>query len=115
MKKISRTEKDAIMTALQEKYNKWYNPDVNFDIYELDGTWAFREDHRLVLGINWAAIGTVSPGDTVKFAKSLIAVSKVVDRINSLGLAVDPDLEDHLETKEQFDAAVKEFKRKYLG
>lgn len=102
------------MTALHEKYNKWDNEDICFDICELDGTWYFRDDHKLVLGINWAAIGTKSAEETVKFANSLIEVSKVIDRINALDLVVDREKKDNLDTKEAFNNAVENFMALYL-
>lgn len=113
MKKISLNQKDVIITALSRKYNRWSNDDINFEIYEIE-PWYWRDDYKLVLGINWAAIGTVSTEQTIKFANSLIDVCKVVDRINAEEFVIDKDLEDDLDTKEAFNNAVESFTAFYL-
>lgn len=114
MKKISLNQLDVIITALSRKYNRWSNKDIDFEIYEIE-SWHCRDDHKLVLGVNWAAIGTVSTEQTIKFANSLIDVCKVVDRINEEEFVIDRNLDDDLDTREKFNEAVKQFTDKYLN
>lgn len=102
---------DVIEVALARKYRTHW--DNHFEIYEVE-SWRWNDDHKLVYGINWAAIGTATTEETVKFANGLLEVSKIVDRINSLELVVDREMTDNLDTKEAFNNAVESFTALYL-
>lgn len=108
--RISRTEFNVIQTAFRVRFDYFENKDIHFNIYDVNSIF----DEHIEFGINWAAIGTVSPEETAKFANSLLEASKVVERVNSLNLILDLDLESEIKTKEQFEAAVKMFINKYL-
>lgn len=46
------------------------------------------------LGVNWAGYGTVTPEETMEFAKELLYYSKVVLEINRCNLDVDRKIKD---------------------
>ena len=107
---ISRTQFNVIQTAFAKRFNKWENEDIHFQVCTVDSVF----DDKVEFGINWAAIGTVSPEKTIRFAEELIIASMYVDKVNSLNLVIDYKKEDNIETKEQFYAEVDRFIAEYF-
>ena len=71
----------------------------------------------LVLGVNWSACGTRTPGETKAFANHLMRAAEFVDYINSLHRMVEyrdeplyESKEDYMETMQDVCDAVRDYK-----
>lgn len=86
---IAQVRYDTLMVAL-----RWYldENDFNFHINDCRNDWLSTE---VKLGINWCALGTVSPDETIRFANGLKRFAELVEKINALELTYDYDLNDY--------------------
>lgn len=99
--KITRARYDVLMTAYNESKLEY---DRKIRAYETCGC----SESKIQLGINWSAIGTVSPEETVRFADALKRAAEFAETINSLGLECDWDAKDkEITSQDKHNAAVK--------
>ena len=99
MKKVmSITRKQMLMEAL----NNYAAEDKrNFTFYTV-GESVFNKENVLNLGINWSALGTVSPDETIGFAGGLIYGAVFANKVKSLGIVYRYGDEEEI-SKETYD------------
>lgn len=75
--------------------------------YEIHSTAGFGKKD-LVLGVNWSACGTRTPGETKAFADHLMKAAEFVSYFNSLNLMVEYRDDPLYDSKEDYMEAMKD-------
>ena len=91
MNKIAWVRKDTMMSAMTRSF---ITNDRNFKVADD----YCHYDEPMVWGVNWYAIGTATPEDTIEFARQITKASEFAKKLTELELVVDHELEDEIIT-----------------
>lgn len=91
--RISHTRATIIKTALS-------NTERGITVMTRNEHWTDKDFH---LGVNWAALGTEDPEETIRFATELAEIAKVVGRINDLNLIEESGIENEIKSEDDYD------------
>ena len=83
IKTVSYKEYSRELSKLQRKYG---NGRSHVEIFEMGGIY---EDSTIQVGVNWAAIGTVSPEETEEFAHALLKAAEDCRNFKYNGYVID--------------------------
>ena len=83
IKTVSYKEYIRELSKLQEKYGKGNS---HVEVFAMDRIY---EDSGIQVGVNWAAIGTVSPEETEEFAHALLQAAEDCKNFKYNGYMLD--------------------------
>ena len=86
IKTVNYREYRRELFELQRKYERRGNNRPHVEIFELSGV---LENSSIQLGVNWAAIGTVSPEETEEFAHALLTAAEDCRNFKYNGYVID--------------------------
>ena len=83
IKTVSYKEYSRELSKLQRKYEDHHS---HVSVFELGNVY---EDSPIQVGVNWAAIGTVSPEETEEFAHALLKAAEDCRNFKYNGYVID--------------------------
>ena len=86
IKTVNYREYRRELSELQRKYERRGNNGSHIEIFELSGALM---DSPIQMGINWAAIGTVSPEEAEEFAHTLLEAAEDCRNFKYNGYVID--------------------------
>ena len=86
IKTVNYREYNRELSELQRKYERRGNNGSHIEIFELGDA---LENSPIRTGVNWAAIGTVSPEETEEFAYTLLEAAKDCRNFKYNGYVID--------------------------
>ena len=86
IKTVNYREYRRELSELQRKYERRGNNGSHIEIFELSDALM---DSPIQMGINWAAIGTVSPEEAEEFAHTLLEAAKDCRNFKYNGYVID--------------------------
>ena len=86
IKTVNYREYRRELFELQEKYERRGNNGSHVEIFELGNVY---EDSPIQVGVNWAAIGTVSPEEAEEFAHTLLEAAEDCRNFKYNGYVID--------------------------
>lgn len=86
IKTVNYREYRRELSELQRKYERRGNNRPHAEIFEMGDT---LEDSPIQMGVNWAAIGTVSPEEAEEFAHALLEAAEVCRNFKYNGYVID--------------------------
>ncbi len=86
IKTVNYREFDRELYKLQRKYERRGNNGSHIEIFGLSDA---LEDSPIRMGVNWAAIGTVSPEEAEEFAHALLEAAEDCRNFKYNGYVID--------------------------
>lgn len=99
-----------VRKVLAEK--NWTEWKRTIDIEEF-GFNFFEKNKPFVWGVNWAAIGTASPEETMKFASDLQEAAMIAEKLTKFEIIEDYSLEEKMITKENYQEQLESLKENF--